>query len=152
LGPLARTVVVAGAVPGECPEILDDGATIARRTVQLDEPFADMGGMMLRHLAWTVHETVGGGATTACLIAQVLVDGAAPYVAAGGDPMAMKRAWQRLLSAAIDELRRRAVGVDEVRDLQAIARGSLREPDLVAMVAEVMEAVGTDGSVSVEDS
>ncbi len=152
LGPLARTVAVAGAVDGERPEILDDGATIARRTVQLDEPFADMGGMMLRHLAWKMHETVGGGATTACLIAQGLVDGAAPYVAAGGDPLLMKRAWQCLLSAALGELRRQAVSIDEVRNLQAIARGSLREPDLVAMVAEVMEAVGPDGSVSVEDS
>jgi chaperonin GroEL len=152
LGPLARTVAVAGALDGERPEILDDGATIARRTVQLDEPFSDMGGMMLRHLAWKMHETVGGGATTACLIAQGLVDGAAPFVAAGGDPLLMKRAWQRLLRAALDELRRQAVAIDEVRDLQAVARGSLREPELAAMVAEVMEAVGPDGSVSVEDS
>src|SRR5262249_43501997 len=52
----------------------------------------------------------------------------------------------------LDELRRQAIGIDEVRDLRAIARGSLREPDLVAMVAEVMEAVGPDGSVTVEDS
>jgi chaperonin GroEL len=152
LGPLARTVAVAGVVDGEPPEILDDGATIARRTVQLDDPFADMGGMLLRHLAWNVHETAGGGATTACLVVQGLVDGAAPYVAAGGDPLLIKRTWQRLLDAALDELRRQMVAIDAIRDLQAIARGSLREPELVEMVAEVMEAVGPDGSVSIEDS
>ena len=70
LGPAARTVAVTSLLNGQ-PEILDDGATIARRTIQLSDPFESIGAMVIRHVAWRVHETVGDGATTVALTLRV---------------------------------------------------------------------------------
>src|SRR3954465_12655378 len=65
LGPLARTVAVADQMPRSAPELLDPPATILPRTIQIADPFADMGAMLVRHLAWTVFERAGDGAATA---------------------------------------------------------------------------------------
>ena len=72
LGPVARTVAVASLLNGR-PEILDNGATIARRTIELTDPFESIGAMIVRHLAWRVHQIAGDGATTAAVIATRLM-------------------------------------------------------------------------------
>ena len=64
LGPLARTVAIAGSTPRAAPEILDSAATIMRRTIQIADPFADMGAMLIRQLAWTVFARAGDGSAT----------------------------------------------------------------------------------------
>ena len=74
LGPLSRTVAITrltGVSQG--PEVLDSGALIARRTIQLADPFEDMGGMLIRHLAWRVFERAGDGTATAAVLAQSLI-------------------------------------------------------------------------------
>src|SRR6202011_1060033 len=91
LGPLPRTVAITRLVGNEPPEMLDSGATIARRTIQLADPFEDMGGMLVRHLAWRVFERVGDGSTTAAVRAQSLVRAGGAYIAAGGNPVAVRR-------------------------------------------------------------
>lgn len=153
LGPLARTVVIADvANRNSAPEILDRGAIIARRTVQLDDPFADMGGMLIRQLAWDLHETVGDGAVTACLIAEALVEGAAPLVAAGFDPVAIVQSWRRLLGPALAGLSRQAVPIGSMLEIRGVIQGTVRDPSLVEMIAEMMAGVGADGSVTIEES
>src|SRR4051794_24512110 len=96
LGPLPRTVAIDDQRPDgkpsrSAPEILDNAATIMRRTIQIADPFADMGAMLVRHLAWTVFERVGDGAATAVTLAQALLHAAAPSVAAGAGPNRLRR-------------------------------------------------------------
>ena len=91
LGPAARTVAIGRLVGSGPPEILDNAATIARRTLQLADPFEDMGAMIVRHLVWRVFERAGDGTATAAVIAQALMREAARYIAAGGDVQAVRR-------------------------------------------------------------
>jgi chaperonin GroEL len=91
LGPLPRTVAVAHLAGTQPPEILDSAAVIARRTIQLANPFEDMGAMLIRHLAWRVFDRVGDGAATAAVLAQSLVHAGARYVAARGNPVHVRR-------------------------------------------------------------
>ena len=89
LGPLPRTVAISPILGSQPPEILDSGAIIARRTIQLADPFEDMGGMLVRHLAWRVFDRVGDGSATAAVLAQALVQTGARYIAAGGSAVSV---------------------------------------------------------------
>ena len=86
LGPLPRTVAISPIAGSQPPEILDNAAIIARRTIQLTDPFEDMGGMLVRHLAWRVFERVGDGGASAAVLACALVQAGTRYIAAGGNP------------------------------------------------------------------
>src|SRR5712691_10171343 len=77
LGPIGRTVVIARLAGSAPPEILDSAALIARRTLQLADPFEDMGAMLIRHLVWRVFERAGDGSATAAVLAQSLLHEAA---------------------------------------------------------------------------
>ncbi len=152
LGPLARTVVIAGQSPRSAPEVLDNAATIMRRTIQLGDPFADMGAMLVRHLAWTVFERVGDGAATAVTLAHALLHAAATPVAAGADPQALRRGIERGLAVALDAVRNQARPVDAAAELARGIAGSLRDPALADLIGEAVEAVGPDGAVLVEET
>lgn len=151
LGPLARTVAITGQMPRSAPELLDSAATIMRRTIQIADPFADMGAMLVRHLAWTVFERAGDGAATAVTLAQALLHAAAPPVAAGADPQMLRRGMERGLSAASQELRGQARPVETAVELARCIAGIARDPELAGVIGEVVEAVGPDGAVLIED-
>src|SRR5437016_2415343 len=112
LGPLPRTVAVAPLLGSRPPEVLDSAATIARRTIQLADPFEDMGGMILRHLMWRVFERTGDGTATAGVLACALVRQAARYVAGGAQPVALRRGIELGARAAVDALRAQARPVE----------------------------------------
>jgi chaperonin GroEL len=152
LGPLPRTVAITSLLGSQPPEILDSAATIARRTIQLKDPFEDMGGMLIRHLAWRVFERVGDGAATAAVLAQALVQAGARYVAAGGNPVAVKRGMECGLAAAVAELRRQARIIDGPAEIASVVAGILRSSDLAAMLGEVVDAVGAEGAIQIEDA
>jgi chaperonin GroEL len=152
LGPLPRTVAIARLAGKEPPEILDSAAVIARRTIQLADPFEDMGGMLIRHLAWRVFERAGDGAATAAVLAQSLVHTAARYVAAGGNPVLVRRGMERALVVAIAELRSHARTIDGPDEIANVVAATLRNPELADMVGEVVDAVGPDGAILVEDT
>jgi chaperonin GroEL len=152
LGPVARTVAVAPIVGHDPPEVLDSAATIARRTLALSDPFESMGAMIVRHLVWRVFERVGDGAATAAVLAQALVEQANTYVAAGGNPVLLKRGVDRGLAVALAELRRQARPIDEPAELAALLAGSLHDPALATMVARIVDSVGPDGSIQFEDA
>lgn len=151
LGPMARTVVVAGQSSRSAPEVLDHAATIMRRTIQIADPFADMGAMLIRQLAWSVFARVGDGAATAVTLAQAILHAAASPVAAGADPMALRRGIERGLSVAISDLRRQACPIESAAEVAHIIAGVARDPEVAARVGEVVEAVGPDGAVLIED-
>jgi chaperonin GroEL len=157
LGPLPRTVAITrltGLSRG--PEILDSGAVIARRTIQLGDPFADMGGMLMRHLAWQVFERAGDGTATAAVLAQSLMRQGVQYIAAGGNPVSVRRGIERGLAVAITELQRQARTIDGPVEIARVIGGSLAsgrsDLDLVNMLGEVVDAVGADGAIMVEDA
>lgn len=151
LGPVARTVAVASVLNGK-PEILDDGATIARRTIQLADPFEDMGAMIVRHLAWRVHETAGDGAATAAVLATALMAEASRVITAGASPVGVRRGVEDGLEIARAELQRLARPIELPEEIARIVLGNLRDPKLAEMIGEIIDSVGPDGAVLVESA
>lgn len=151
LGPLARTVAIAGSTPRAAPEILDSAATITRRTIQIADPFADMGAMLIRQLAWTVFARAGDGSATAVTLAHALLHAAAPAIAAGADRNALRRGIEGGLAVALDALRNGARPVESATMLARTVAGIVREPGLAAIIGEAVESVGPDGAVLIED-
>ncbi len=152
LGPLPRTVAISPIVGSQPPEILDNAAVIARRTIQLGDPFEDMGGMLVRHLAWRVYDRVGDGSATAGVLAHALAHAGAKYVAAGGNPVTVQRGMRGGLAVASAELRRQARTIDGPAAIARVVLGIVRRADLADMLGEVVDAVGPDGAILVEDA
>ncbi len=152
LGPRARTVAINPIIQGSRPpEILDDGATIARRTLQLHSPFEDMGAMLIRGLACKIGDTLGDGSATAVVIAQSILDESIRYVAAGGNAMFVKRGLEKALAVALAELDQQARPVSDPDDLRRVAAASARDPRIAALIGEIFDIIGRDGIVMVEN-
>ena len=151
LGPLPRTVAIAHLVGGRPPETLDSGATIARRTLQLADPFENMGAMLVRHLVWQVYERVGDGTATAAVLAQALIRGGARAVAAGAGPVALQRGLQRGLATALAALHEQMRPIDGPTALAGVVAGPLGDRALAELIGEAVDAVGADGAILVED-
>lgn len=152
LGPRARTVAINPIVgTNRPPEILDDGATIARRTLQIANPFEDMGAMLIRGLACKIGDTTGDGSATAVVIAQSVLDASIRYVAAGGNPMFVKRGLEKALQVALAELDRQARPVENPDDLRRVAAASARDPRIAGLIGEIFDIIGREGIVTVEN-
>ncbi len=153
LGPRARTVAIQPIVgSSKPPEILDDGATIARRTLQIPNPFEDMGAMIIRQLACKIGDTTGDGSATAVVIAQSVLESSIRYVAAGGNPMFVKHGIEKALAVALAELDRQARPVETPDDLQRVAAACTRDPKIAGMIGEIFDIIGRDGVVIVENA
>ena len=154
LGPLPRTVAIGRLTSASLgPEILDSGAVIARRTLQLADPFEDMGGMLMRHLVWQVHEHAGDGTATAAVLAQSLLRASARLVAAGCSPVSVRRGIQHGVDLAVQALRGQARAIDSPEDILRVIRASLADrPDIAEMLAEVLDSVGPDGAIIIENA
>jgi chaperonin GroEL len=155
LGPLSRTVAITRLTGTEHgPEVLDSGAVIARRTIQLADPFENVGGMLLRHIAWQVFERVGDGTATAAVLAQSLMHAGVRYIAAGGNPVSVAHGMQRGLEVALADLRRQARTIDGPTEIARVVAGGLgpNRRDLAEILGEMVDAVGPDGAILVEDA
>jgi chaperonin GroEL len=151
LGPIGGTVAIAPMRTDAAPEILDSGATIARRTLQLADPFENIGAMIVRHLALRVFEEVGDGATTAVILATRLVRSAAPCLAAGCSATDLRRGLQRGAAIASAELRRQAEPIDRPSEIAAVAQAAVGDEKIAALIGEVVDSVGADGAVLFEN-
>ena len=152
LGPRARTVAIMPIVGTDRPpEILDDGAVIARRTLQLADPFEDMGAMIIRQLACKIGDTVGDGSVTAVVIAQSVLDESIRYVTAGGNAMFVKRGLEKALPVALAALDQQARPVTSPEDLRRVASACTRDPKIAAIIGEIFDIIGRDGVVIVEN-
>ena len=153
LGPMARAVVMAPVISTRTPELLTDAGTIARRIIELPDPYENMGAMLIRQMAWQVREKVGNGAATAATIAQALLHGANKQAASGTNVMMIRRGIEKGLAVAIDSLKDQAVPMESPEQIEALsiaAAGGDREIGLY--VAEMLEIIGTDGVLLVEES
>jgi len=151
LGPVGRSVMIAPLIGQRPPEVLDSAAIIARRMTGVGDPFEDMGAMIVRHLAWRIYERVGDGVATAAVLTQAIVEQAETMLAAGYSAVPVRRGLEAARDAVLADLQRQARRVDEPEEIAALIQGTLRNPDLAARIGSIVEAVGTDGSIQIED-
>jgi chaperonin GroEL len=152
LGPIARTVAIGRVTGTDPPEVLDSGATIARRTNQLADPFEDMGAMLIRHAAWRTHDRVGDGSATAAVLAHAVLKSGLKCMAAGGNPVALRRGLECALTVATAQLERQARTIDGPAEIAQLIAGGIGDADLADMLGEVIDAAGADGAILVEDA
>ncbi len=150
LGPTARTVAVGRLVGRGPPEVLDSAATIARRTLQLSDPFENMGAMIVRHLAWRMFEEAGDGAATAAVVAAALIGDGMRALAAGVSPVVLRRGIEVGLDCALKALRAQARTIELPSEIAGVVRGILRDAELARLVGEVVDAVGPEGAIMIE--
>ena len=133
------------------PTITNDGVTIAR-DIELEDPYENMGAQLLEEVAAKTNDIAGDGTTTSIVLAQAIITEGLRNVTAGANPMALKRGIERGVAAVVDEIKRLSKPVETKNDIAHIAAISARDSEIGEMIAEVMEKVGKDGVVTVEES
>jgi chaperonin GroEL len=149
LGPKGRYVVLDkkwGA-----PTITNDGVTVARE-VEVDDPFENLGAQLAKEVATKTNDVAGDGTTTATVLAQAMVHEGLRAVAAGANPMSLKRGMDKAVEAVGQALLDAARDVDSVEDMSAVATISSRDSHIGALLAEAFDKVGKDGVITVEES
>ena len=148
LGPKGRNVVLDKKFGA--PLIVNDGVTIARE-IELEDPFQNMGAQLAKEVSIRTNDVAGDGTTTATVLAQAIVREGMRNVAAGADPMALKRGLDLGMRAAVAELRSKARPVQTKDEIAAVATISADDAEVGNQLAEVMEKVGKDGVITVEE-
>jgi chaperonin GroEL len=149
LGPRGRYVVLDkkwGA-----PTITNDGVTVARE-VELDDPFENLGAQLTKEVATKTNDIAGDGTTTATVLAQAMVHEGLRAVAAGANPMALKRGMDAAAQAVSDELLKAAREVESKEDMASVATISSRDEVIGGLLADAFDKVGKDGVITVEES
>ena len=149
LGPKGRYVVLDkkwGA-----PTITNDGVTVARE-VELDDPFENLGAQLTKEVATKTNDIAGDGTTTATVLAQAMVHQGLRAVAAGANPMGLKRGMDQAAAAVTEALSKAARDVDDKNDMAAVATVSSRDERIGELLAEAFDKVGKDGVITVEES
>ncbi|MGO1165235.1 MAG: chaperonin GroEL [Janibacter sp.] len=149
LGPKGRNVVLEkkwGA-----PTITNDGVSIAKE-IELDDPYEKIGAELVKEVAKKTDDVAGDGTTTATVLAQALVREGLRNVAAGANPMALKRGIEKATSAVSDELLAMAVEIETKEQIAATASISAADQEIGAKIAEAMDKVGKEGVITVEES
>ncbi|MBF8266733.1 MAG: chaperonin GroEL [Dehalococcoidia bacterium] len=149
LGPRGRSVILDKAFGP--PSVCSDGVTIAKE-IDLKDPFENMGAQLLKEAASKTNDMAGDGTTTATVLAQTIVQEGFKNVAAGADPMALKRGIEKAVVAIKEEIKRMATPVQGREQIAQVASLSAHEHAIGELIAEVMEKVGKDGVITVEES
>ncbi|MBC9227533.1 chaperonin GroEL [Aeromicrobium sp. 636] len=149
LGPKGRYVVLDkkwGA-----PTITNDGVSVARE-IELDDPFENLGAQLAKEVATKTNDVAGDGTTTATVLAQAMVHEGLRHVAAGANPVGLKKGIEKAVEAVTAELHERARVIDSVADMAAVATVSSRDSVIGELIAEAFDKVGKDGVITVEES
>lgn len=149
LGPKGRNTVLG--VKGGKPQVTNDGVSIAKE-VELEDPFARMGAQLIREAATKTNDVVGDGTTTATVLAQAMVHEGLRNLAAGANPMVLRKGLEKGTRAAVEALKEQAKRVEGAQDIARIGTISSGDAEIGALLAEVMEKVSTDGVITVEES
>jgi len=152
LGPLPRLVALERLKPNEAPEFLDDGATIARRIIEIVPREYDVGAMLIRNALWRMHLEAGDGSSTMAVICQVLVDeGVRAIIQFGCHPMLLREGLEKGLRAVQEALRQDVIQLAGREEIARMARGLVQGHDeLAKMLGEVFDIVGPDGFIAVD--
>jgi chaperonin GroEL len=148
LGPRGRYAVLDKKFGA--PTMTNDGVTIAR-DIELEEPYENMGAQMLEEVATKTNDVAGDGTTTSIVLAQAIIREGLKNVTAGANPMGLKKGIERGVAAIVDEIKSLTKPVQTREDIAHIASISARDSEIGDIIAEVMEKVGKDGVVTVEE-
>jgi chaperonin GroEL len=149
IGPKGRNVVLDKKFGA--PTITNDGVSIAKE-IELDDPFENMGAQLVKEVATKTNDVAGDGTTTATVLAQAMVHIGMRNVAAGANPMGLKKGIEKAVAAAVESLRSQAKDVDDKSDIAAVATISAADPSIGEVIADAIDKVGKDGVVTVEES
>ena len=149
LGPKGRPVVLDKKWGP--PSVIDDGVTIAKE-IDFPDPFENMGAQMVKEAASKTNDACGDGTTTSTILAHAIVTEGFKNVAAGADAMALKRGIEKGVSAIVDELKRVSIDVKGKEQIAQVGNITAKDPEIGDLIAEVMEKVGKDGVITVEES
>lgn len=149
LGPKGRNVVLDkkwGA-----PTITKDGVTVAKE-IELEDPYENMGAQLVREVASKTNDVAGDGTTTATVLAQAIVNEGLRYVAAGGNPMIVKKGIELAVAKAVEEIKKLSTPVTDRESVASVAAIAGNDPEIGNLIADAMEKVGKDGVITVEES
>ena len=149
LGPKGRNVAVDKKFGA--PTVTHDGVTVARE-IELEDPFENMGAQLLKEAATKTNDIAGDGTTTSVVIAQAIVTEGLKNIAAGANPMLLKRGLEKGVDAVVAELKSQAVEVKGKEEIANIAGISAADTEIGELIAEVHDKVGRDGVITVEES
>jgi chaperonin GroEL len=149
LGPKGRNVVL-GKKYG-APLITNDGVTIAKE-IELKDPFENMGAQLVREVATKTNDAAGDGTTTATVLAQAMVNEGMKNVAAGANPMDIRRGIDKAVKAAVREIAANSKPVSSTKDIARVGTISAGDANIGALIADAMEKIGVDGVITVEEN
>ena len=149
LGPKGRNVVLDKKFGA--PTITNDGVSIAKE-VELEDAFENMGAQLVKEVATKTNDVAGDGTTTATVLAQAMVHHGLRNVAAGANPMGLKRGIEKAVAAAVESIKSQAKDVDDKQDIANVATISAADPAIGGVIADAIDKVGKDGVVTVEES
>ena len=149
LGPKGRNVVLDKKFGA--PTITNDGVTIAR-DIELEDPFENMGAQLVKEVATKTNDIAGDGTTTATLLAQAMIHEGMKNVAAGANPMIIKKGIDEAVKTLVDEIKAKSKKVEGQADIAQVATISSANEESGKLIAEAMEKVGKDGVITVEES
>lgn len=149
LGPKGRNVVLDKKFGA--PTITNDGVTIAR-DIDLEDPFENMGAQLVKEVATKTNDVAGDGTTTATLLAQAMIHEGMRNVAAGANPMILKKGIEKAVAALVEEIKKNSKKVETKDAIAQVASISAGDEEIGKLIAEAMEKVGKDGVITVEES
>ncbi len=149
MGPKGRYVALQRTFGA--PTITNDGVSVAKE-IELEDNIENMGVQLVKEVATKTNDTVGDGTTTATLLAQAIVNDGLRNVAAGANPLAIRRGIDKAVNAAVAEMKKQAKPVETKEQIASVGTISAGDPEVGEKIAEAMEVVGKDGVITVEDS
>ena len=149
LGPKGRNVVLDKKYGA--PLITNDGVTIAKE-IELDDPFENMGAQLVKEVSTKTNDVAGDGTTTATLLAQAMIHEGLKNLAAGANPIVVKKGMAKAVEAAVAEVKKQAKTVDGSKDIARVGAVSSGDETIGKLIAEAMEKVSADGVITIEES
>lgn len=149
MGPKGRYVALQRSFGA--PTITNDGVSVAKE-IELEDNIENMGAQLVKEVATKTNDTVGDGTTTATLLAQAIVNDGLRNVAAGANPLAIRRGIGKAVNAAVAEMKKQAKPVETKEQIASVGTISAGDPEVGEKIAQAMEVVGKDGVITVEDS
>ena len=149
LGPKGRNVVLDKKYGA--PLITNDGVTIAKE-IELEDPFENMGAQLVKEVSTKTNDVAGDGTTTAVVLAQAMITEGLKNLAAGANPIILKKGIMKAVEVAVDSLKESSKAIDGKKAIAQVASISAGDEDVGALISDAMEKVGKDGVITVQES
>jgi len=149
LGPKGRNVVLEKKFGS--PTITHDGVTVARE-IEVEDPFENVGAQLIKEVATKTADVAGDGTTTATILAQAMIREGLKNVAAGANPMILRKGIEKAVEVCVEELKKMAIPIEDKQSIAHVATISAADGEIGSLIADAMEKVGKDGVITVEEA